>query len=168
MSFSNDTHDKIRPKPLLPNPTDILIWALIIMQIIIALAAFPFLPAVVPIHWGANGQPNGYGSKLIATLLFPTISIGLVVLLRVLITIGPRLGDRSNVAANAQMSSIITVGIILFLLIIQRLTTATALGMNISINVIVSLGLAVLFPYPQGKSSTNPLHSSGQAHQSHA
>ncbi len=145
MSLSDDTRDKISPNPLFRNPTDVLTWAIISLQIIIAIATFPFLPAVVPIHWGANGQPNGYGPKWIATLLWPLISIGLYVLLRVLMAAGPRLGSRSSLGANTQVRSVLVAGITLFLLIVQLSTTASILGMPIDIIFVTNLALSVLF-----------------------
>lgn len=145
MGLSNDMHDKIHPNPLIRNPTYVLIWALIAMQILIALAAFPFLPAVVPIHWGANGQPNGYSLKWLATLLFPGLSLGFYTLMHLLTTVGPRLGSRSNAAANAQVRSIFIVGFILFMLIVQLTTTAIALGTPIEFKLILNLALAVFF-----------------------
>ncbi|MEO7020156.1 MAG: SdpI family protein [Ktedonobacteraceae bacterium] len=145
MSLSHDSRDKIRPNPLVRNPTTLLIWAIIAMQIVIAIAAFPFMPAVVPVHWGANGQPNGYSSKLLATLLFPGMSIGISVLLPVLMGISPRLGDRSNVVANARVCNMLMAGITLFLLILQLSTTMVALGMNIGIIFVMNLSMAVLF-----------------------
>ena len=36
------------------------------------------IPARVPIHWGANGQPNGWASKNLASI-FGTTAIGLIV-----------------------------------------------------------------------------------------
>lgn len=145
MSLSNDMREKIHPNPLIRQPADILVWVIIVMQLLIALGALPFLPAVVPIHWDAHGQPNGYGSKMLAALLFPGISLGLFVLLRVLTMVGPRLGDRASMAANAQVLSILTAGIVLFLLIVQLSTIAIVLGMNINTSFITNLGLAVLF-----------------------
>jgi uncharacterized membrane protein len=59
MSLSNDTRDKISPAPLLRDPMNILALAIIALQILIAIIAFPFLPAVVPTHWNAAGQVDG-------------------------------------------------------------------------------------------------------------
>ncbi len=145
MSLSNNTRNKIGLNSLFRSSTDILTWAIIAIQVIIAIAAFPSLPSAVPIHWGINGQPNGYGPKWVATLLWPLMSIGLYVLLRVLMIIGPRLGSRSNLVANARVRDVIVMGIILFLLIIQLSTTVSILGMPIDIIFITNLAMSVLF-----------------------
>lgn len=145
MSFSNDTRDKISPKPLWTGQVDLLIWAIIAIQILVALVAFPFLPDRVPIHWNAQGQINGYGSKWIPTLLLPGMSLGIYGLLRGLTAIGPRLGSRSDAAANAQVRSRIIVGMLLFLLILQVATTAITLGVPIGVPFVLNLAVSVLF-----------------------
>lgn len=145
MSLSDDARDKISPNPLVRNPTDMLIWAIIVIQIIVAIAAFPFLPAVVPIHWDASGQANGYGSKWVATILWPGISLGIYILMRVLTSISPRLGSRSSLAANAQVRQMLIAGIVLFMLIMQIVTTANILGMNVGMTFVLNLAISVLF-----------------------
>ena len=144
MSLSNDMRDKIQPRPLFRNSPESLIWIIIGVQFLIGVCAFPFLPAVVPIHWGANGQPNGYGSKWIDTLLFPLLSLGVYGLVRGLLAAGPRLSGRSGMAANARVSNVLLLAIVLFLLLVQCGVIATALGMNIGLNLIINLGVSVL------------------------
>lgn len=147
MSLSNDTRDKISPKPLWRNSLTILTWAIIAVQIVVAIIVFPLLPPVVPIHWDANGQPNGYGSKWIATALLPLMSIGLYILMRALMAMGPRLGSRESAAANIQLRNMLVVAIVLFMLIVQLVTSALTLGLSIDAPLIIGLGLAVLFMF---------------------
>jgi uncharacterized membrane protein len=148
MSTSNDnTSDKIHPKASSISPLELLIWTIIVMQVIIAVVAYPFLPPIVPIHWGANGQVNGYGSKLILCAMFPLLSLGVYGLLRVLLGIGPRLGSRANLASNLHLGNILSVGILLFMLIIQLVIIANGLGISTDIGstFVISLGISLLF-----------------------
>src|SRR5437588_329598 len=119
MDASGDSRDKITPEPASKISYDILVWAIIAVQLIVGGYGFIVLPDTVPIHWGANGQPNGYGPKWVDTFLFPLISIGIYLLIRVLIAAGPRLGGREVTATNLQIAKIVTAGIALFMLIIQ-------------------------------------------------
>ncbi|MBA2284358.1 MAG: SdpI family protein [Ktedonobacteraceae bacterium] len=144
MSNPGSAGEKIHPHPMFRHPTDILIWAVIAMQILIAIGAYAFLPPVVAIHWGLTGQANNYGPKWMATLLFPAMSI-VVWLLGVRQVAGPRLSGRLQHITNAQVRSMLFVGIILFLLVIQIAGTARDLGMAIDLPFIVNLALAVLF-----------------------
>ena len=145
MSTSHDTENKIAPKPALQGSIDIVIWAIIAIQIIVAVYGFAVLPDTVPIHWGIGGQANGYGPKWLATFLYPLMSIGIYVLIRVLLAAGPRLGGRENTAANLQIGKLILTSVILFMLIIQLSSTAQALGMNFNMTTVIMLALSVLF-----------------------
>jgi uncharacterized membrane protein len=145
MSLSNDTREKIAPAPLLRDPMNALALAIVVLQILIAICAFPFLPARVPIHWGVSGQANGYGSKWVNTLMFPLVSIGIYLLLRFVTSIGPRLGGRNNSAANAQLRTPLLVGILLFFLVVQLCVTAISLGIRIDITFVLNLAISILF-----------------------
>lgn len=145
MDTSNNPGDKITPKPASQSAIDILIWAVIAIQIIVAMYGFVVLPDRVPIHWGINGQANGYGPKWVGTFLYPLLSIGIYVLIRALLAAGPRLGGRQSTTANLRIARIIVVGIVLFMLIIQLLTTAASLGLGFDQTMVVMLALSVLF-----------------------
>ena len=145
MSLSNDTRDKISPAPLLRDPMNILALAIIALQILIAIIAFPFLPAVVPTHWNAAGQVNGHASKWVNTLLFPLLSVGIYLLIRFVAAASPRLGSRSSSAANTQVRTVVLVAVLLFELIVQLCVTAISLGMRLDITFTLNLAMAVLF-----------------------
>jgi uncharacterized membrane protein len=145
MDTSNGSSDKIMPKPASQGSIDILIWAIIAIQIIIAVYGFAALPDTVPIHWGANGQVDGYGPKWMGTFLYPLMSIGIYVLLRGLLAAGPRLGGRQSMTANLKVAKIVLASIILFMLIIQLVTIAQSLGVGFDMTIVVMLALSLLF-----------------------
>lgn len=145
MDASQDSGDKITPKPAFQFSIDLLIWAIIAIQIIVGIFGFIVLPDTVPIHWGINGQVNGYGPKWVNTFLFPMISIGIYVLIRVLLAAGPRLGGRQATAANLQIAKVIIAGIILFMLVIQLATIAQSLGASFDMTTVIMLAVSVLF-----------------------
>ncbi len=109
-----------------------------------AILSYPFLPAMVPSHWNAAGQIDAYAPKLRMVLLFPLLSIGIYVLLRVLLAASPRLGNQSP-RANRNIINFIFAGVFLFMLVIQLATTAVALHVAIDVSLIVSLAVSVLF-----------------------
>ena len=145
MSSTTDSGDKISPKPAFQVSLDLLIWAIIAIQIIVGIFGFIVLPDTVPIHWGMNGQVNGYGPKWVNTFLLPLISIGIYVLIRGLIAAGPRLGGRQATAANLQVAKVIIAGIILFMLVLQLAIIAQSLGFGFDITTVVMLAVSVLF-----------------------
>ncbi|HVX10622.1 MAG TPA: SdpI family protein [Pirellulales bacterium] len=55
-----------------------------------ALAAYPYLPEQVPIHWNIRGEVDGYGAKQWAIFLTPAAMIGLLALFRLLPWLSPK------------------------------------------------------------------------------
>jgi len=102
---------------------------------------------MVPSHFDASGQVNGYLPKLVNAILLPGISIVLFLVLRFITQIGPNLGHRNQRRANMQVVGLILVGVLLFNLVIQLLTTAYALGAQVDISLIVFLAVSVLFMF---------------------
>ena len=145
MSFSNDARDKIQPRPIVRDPLSVLALAIVVLQIVIAIGAFPFLPPMVPTHWNAAGQINGYASRWVNTILFPAISIGIYLLLRFVVAASPRLAGRAGAAANAQVRAMLLVAILLFMLILQLCVTSISLGIAIDITFVLTLAIALLF-----------------------
>ncbi len=144
MNTSRDTGEKLTPKPAFQGSIDLVIWAIIAIQVIVAVYGFAVLPGMVPIHWGFNGQANGY-AKWVGTFLLPLMSIGIYVLIRVLLAAGPRLGGREHTAANLQIGKIILTALMLYLLIIQLATIAKALGAGFDVRMVIMLALSVLY-----------------------
>jgi len=144
MDTSPETKDKIASQPALRPSIDLLALAIIAIQIIVAVYGFAVLPDTVPIHWGINGQANGYGPKWLGTFLFPLISIGVYMLVRVLLAAGPRLGGREATTANLRIAKLVIIGIMLLMLIIQLSTVAQTLGVDFNMATVVMLALSVL------------------------
>jgi uncharacterized membrane protein len=137
--------EKITSDPMFRTPSALLILVIIAMQILISICAFPFLPALVPTHWNAAGQVTSYASKWVNTLLFPLLSIGVFLLMRGLMVLGPHLGRRNTTEINTRLATIILVAVFLFELILQLCITAISLGMQIDLLLVVNLALCVLF-----------------------
>src|SRR5689334_10855500 len=110
MSSTQDTGDKVIPphnRITSMSPAELLAVLIIIVQILVSLVSYPFLPNSVPSHWDASGQVNGYLPKLVNALLYPLLSIGIYVLARVLMTIGPRLGYQNQRKASIGVVNLI-------------------------------------------------------------
>ena len=139
----NSPSDKILPHPSMGNSADLLIWIIIALQLLLALGAYPFLPAQVPIHW-SGGHANSYGPKWMATFLFPGSSL-LVWFVQMRQIAGPHLFSRMHEAANLRWRRALFVGSILALLLVQMAATARNLGMNLDLSFLVNLGLGGIF-----------------------
>src|SRR5579884_1900104 len=86
-------NDKIIPEPHRSySPTTLFAILIIAVQVLISIVTYPFLPEIVASHFDAAGHVNGTSPKWVIALLFPAISIGIYVLVRVLVAASPRLG----------------------------------------------------------------------------
>jgi uncharacterized membrane protein len=135
-------------KPLSSRSTQLFIMALIAVQVLIALLSYPFLPDTVPTHWGITGQVNGYGPKWEGTFLFPAITLGVYLLIRVLLSIGPRLGaDEGGQRANVEIVDRILIGVFLVLFVVQLTVLAMIFHLPVDSSFIISLVLSAMILY---------------------
>ncbi len=147
MEPSDNAGDKATPTSSFFNPTTMLALLIIVAQILISAGTYPFLPPMVPSHFDASGQVNGYLPKLVNAILLPGISLMLFLILRFATQVGPNLAYRNQRRANTQIVNLIMVGILLFMLVIQLLTTAYAFGAKVDISLIVCLAVSVLLMF---------------------
>ncbi len=147
MEPSDNAGDKATPVSSFFDGTTILALLIIVAQVLISAVTYPFLPPMVPSHFDAAGNVNGYLPKLVNAILIPGISIVLFLVLRFVTQIGPNLGYRNQRRANMQVVNLILVGILLFMLVIQLLTTAYALGAHVDISLVICLAVSVLFMF---------------------
>lgn len=131
----------IAPKPSLR--MTMLAILIISTQILVSLVTYPFLPGIVPSHWNAIGQVDGYAPKVLLAILWPLVSAASYSLLILMMTISPRLGFQrpEKTQAIAQQLLLAT---LLVLFVIQLTATAIALGFHIDITFIISLAMSVL------------------------
>jgi uncharacterized membrane protein len=143
--MSTDNHDeKISPARSPYQFASPLIIAIIVVQALVSIISYPFLPPMVPSHWNIAGQINAYAPKLQVVLLYPLLSIGMFVLLQVLLAVSPRLGNQ-NPRANRNVINVILAGVFLLLLVEQLATFATAFHIAVDTSLITSLAISVLF-----------------------
>lgn len=57
--------------------TTVAALLIMVLQILVALISYPFLPAYVPAHWSLTGEIDSYMPKLLNAILLPAISIGI-------------------------------------------------------------------------------------------
>lgn len=118
--------------------------SIILLQILVSLILYPFLPPMVPSHWNAAGQIDGYMPKGVNALLAPAVSIAIYLFIRFIVGLGPRLGRQSQ-RANMNVVNLILVGELLLFLVIQLVIIATALHMAINFLFVLNIVLSVFF-----------------------
>lgn len=144
------SEDEANVSPVLSRDATIVALLIIFTQIVIALVTYPFLPDQVPSHWNAAGQINSYMPKLVNAILWPGTSIGIYILVRGLLALGPALGTtrasaRNNLNTAKNVANLIVVAVMAFMLVLQIVTTSIAFGIPLDIMFIVNLCVSVLF-----------------------
>ena len=98
--------------------------------------------ATVPIHWDASGQANGWGPAWLSLLVTPAIQAGLLALLALIPRYEPR---RLNLSRSGRAYSVIVVGVMALMAVVQVAVVAATLGGTFDMPVLVMGGVGVLF-----------------------
>jgi uncharacterized membrane protein len=125
-------------------PLAIVVVASVIAMLAISAWAWGRIPdgAQIPIHWGIDGQPNGYAPKWVGLLLMPALAL---ILGGVFLTI-PRFDPRrEHLAASGRAWVAITGAAMLLLLAVHALVIAVALGATLDMGRVLGVGIGLLF-----------------------
>lgn len=100
------------------------------------------LDASVPIHWGVNGEPDGFAPAWLAFSLGPVITMLVVGLMALVPRIEPR---RENLRRSAGAYRTVAVALVVFLAVIQVVTVTSGTGIGIPVGLVIGLGVGILF-----------------------
>ena len=98
--------------------------------------------AQVPIHWGADGQPDGWADKTVGLFLMPLIAAGVAVLLALIPRFEPR---RANLERSGKAYGATWIGLMLVLGGMHLLAISVALGASLDLTRIVMIATGALF-----------------------
>lgn len=110
-----------------------------LIPIIFGLFVYHDLPEQMAIHWGANGEANGFASKIVGVVVLPLALAGVNVILQLFVYNDPK---RMNISKKMASLTIWTVPVIA--IILQPITLLIALGVDIRIEVICPLIVGAL------------------------
>ncbi len=118
--------------------------AVVAVMLIISAVAWVQLPpdAQVPVHWGPDGQPDGYADKTVGLLLLPVITGLVAALMAIIPSIEPR---RANLERSWKPYLATWIGVVLLMAGLHVLAVAAALGSTLDMTRIVFIGAGVLF-----------------------
>jgi uncharacterized membrane protein len=110
-----------------------LTYAVVGLAWLVALAALPYLPETIPIHWNLYGEADGFAGRLVGAFALPVIMALTLILLVVL----PRF-DRMRVAFDdsCDIYAIITFATVSLLFGIEILTLLSSSGMDLPMGAI--------------------------------
>lgn len=114
----------------------------LVMAFIASIYFYAHFPEMVATHWNVYGNPNGYSSRTFAAFFFPTLNLGIFLLLTFIPYIDPH---RERYQEFAKTYNIFKLLIILFLTIIYLLIGLKGIGYDISVRGVVPLLVGIMF-----------------------
>jgi len=122
------------------------IFSAVVIGILVVVSAWAWISlpadAQVPIHWGVDGQANGYASKTIGLFLLPLTIAGVSALFWVIPMIEPR---RTNFEKSGKAYTAIWIGMVVLLAGVDLVTVAAAMGAEFDVSLLVFVGTGALF-----------------------
>ena len=115
--------------------------AVILATLVGTLVAYPQLPNVVPIHWDAQGQVNGWGPKWSLFLYGPGMMLGIVLLFSALPWLSPKRFEVDSFRATYLYIMIVIVALLAY---VQLLILVSSLGVAIDVSRAVEGGVCLL------------------------
>ncbi len=119
----------------------IISFVLAVVVLAAGLILKPQLPDPMTVHWGADGQPNGYDSYFVGIWLIPLMMIGITLILAAVPYIDPRKENYKNFMG---IYTIFIIGFNIYLAVIQGMVLAWNMGLNFDMGA-ASLPLIGLF-----------------------
>lgn len=98
--------------------------------------------AQVPIHWGADGQPDDWADKTVGLFLMPLIASGVALLLAFIPRFEPR---RSNLERSSKAYGATWIGVMLLLGGLHLVAISVAMGSDLDLTRLVMIGTGALF-----------------------
>ena len=116
-----------------------LLWPTVIglLPILMGLAVYSKLPEKMPIHWGLDGEPNGYATRLAGILILPLIMVGVNVIVQFSLETAPK----TNLKLKKLMLWLLPILSVIF----QSLTLSQALGYHLDIALITMVTVGIIF-----------------------
>lgn len=111
-----------------------------LLPIVYGLAIYDALPDMVPTHWGADGEINGYSSKAFAVFGLPIFFAFINLICNVAIMADPKKVNHSD-----KMKAIVAWFIAILALITVPMCLVAAQGIAIDVSFIISLIVGVVF-----------------------
>jgi uncharacterized membrane protein len=126
-----------------PTITKSLNWAMIALAFGVGAWLSPRIPELVPVHWDAHGNVNGYMRKPLGVYILPLTMLGLHALFAFLRRASPR---GFEVATFSRVSELLNTALLAFFLFITVLALRAATGERVPIlqGTLVAVGLLLI------------------------
>ncbi len=95
----------------------------------------------IPVHWGVNGEPDGYGGKFEGLMLLPLISVAVIGVFAAIPLIEPR---RANMARSLRPFRVVWVAMLAFVAALHVAMVTSAFGHRVDMSVVMGAGIGLV------------------------
>ena len=121
---------------------DIISSLFIIATLVVAAILYPSLPEMIPTHWNAQGEIDGYMKKPGGVLMMPAMALATFINMKIIPVISPK-GFRTDKFSD--VIGVLQVTLVGFMSIVAILVLLEAHGLNVLINEVIIAGVGLLF-----------------------
>lgn len=121
---------------------EILPISLIVLAYIVGIVSYSYLPEMMPSHWNAQGQVDGWSNKNFAVFFFPSITLAVYLLMLFIPLIDPL---RKNYPKFALPYFWFRTIFVFFFVSLYFYTLAAGAGFKMNINYFIIPAMSVLF-----------------------
>ena len=121
---------------------DIISSLFVIATLVFAAVLYPSLPEMIPTHWNAQGEVDGYMKKPGGVLMMPAMALFTFIIMKIIPVISPK-GFRTDKFSN--VIGVLQVTLVGFMSIVATLVLLEARGLNVRINEVIIAGVGLLF-----------------------
>ena len=114
----------------------------IILAFAVAFYSYPHMPEKMASHWNINGEADGYMQKFWGLFLIPFVLVGAGILLAIIPRIDPL---KKNLQESIRYYGWFVVAFFAFMLFIFAQVILWNLGIHVSFNRTIPIGIGVLF-----------------------
>jgi uncharacterized membrane protein len=143
--MNTSTSHPTSPTDVKPSRTGIvIIWAIVALMFLAGWIAYPYLPDMVPTHWGFTGEPNAWSPKWPGAFIGPFIALACAILFPLLPRLDPK---RKNYPDFQKPWFVIQLSIIGFMAYIEAVTIFVTFfpAHNALVGQAITAGVGLLF-----------------------
>ena len=116
--------------------------SIVVASLAFSAAIFDRLPERMAIHWGPDGQPDGFGPRAFGAFGLPAMMLLLWGIMAVVPRLDPR---RANIEQFRDSYDLLVAAVVAVLAIIHVAVIGTALGWPVSVGRVAPLAIGLLF-----------------------
>ena len=121
-----------------------IILGLVLLSFMVSLYFYPLMPEKMAIHWNVQGQVDGYASKFVGLFILPFLFTGIVLLFITIPKIDPL---KENIEKFRKYYDGFIILFSAFMVFIHLYIISWNMGIRISPNMVLPIGLGLLFFY---------------------